>query len=34
MNTLGQDREFTKEEVKFALDTVTLYKDQWEKIED
>ena len=34
LNTLGQDREFTKEEVKFALDTVTLYKDQWEKIED
>lgn len=29
LNTLGQDREFTAEEVKFALETVKLYRDEW-----
>ena len=33
MNTLGQDREFTQEEIRFALDTSKLYRDEWERIE-
>jgi hypothetical protein len=33
MNTLGQDREFTQEEVKFAQRTVRDFAAQWEKIE-
>ena len=34
MNTLGQDREFTQEEVDFALKTAKLYRDEWVKIEE
>lgn len=34
MNTLGQDREFTDEQVKFALNTVKMYRDEWVKIEN
>ena len=30
---MGQDREFTEEEVRFALDTVKFYGDEWERIE-
>ena len=33
MNTLGQDREFTDEERKFALRTVRDYKETWERVE-
>lgn len=33
LNTLGQDREFTKEEIDFALATTKLYRDEWERIE-
>ena len=33
LNTLGQDREFTAEQISFALDTVKLYRDEWERIE-
>ena len=34
LNTLGQDREFTADEVKFALETAKLYRDEWVKIEN
>ena len=34
LNTLGQDREFTEEEIRFALDTTKLYRDEWERIEE
>lgn len=34
MNTLGQDREFTEEQVKFALDSVKMYREEWERIEN
>ena len=30
---MGQDREYTEEEVRFALDTVKFYGDEWERIE-
>lgn len=33
LNTLGQDREFTATEVKFAQKTVRDFAAQWEKIE-
>lgn len=33
LNTLGQDREFTPEQIQYALDTVKLYQDEWERIE-
>ena len=33
LNTMGQDREFTEEEVRFALSTVKFYGDEWERIE-
>jgi len=33
LNTLGQDREFTKDEIRYALDTTKLYRDEWERIE-
>jgi len=33
LNTLGQDREFTAEEIQYALDTVKLYRNEWERIE-
>ena len=33
LNTLGQDREFTAAEIRYALDTVKLYRDEWERIE-
>jgi len=33
LNTLGQDREFTEDEVKFALRKVQSYRDVWETIE-
>jgi hypothetical protein len=33
LNTLGQDREFTDEEKKFALRTVRDYIGAWERVE-
>ena len=33
INTLGQDREFTAEQIRLALDTVKFYRDEWERIE-
>jgi hypothetical protein len=33
LNTLGQDREFTQDEIKFAQRTVRDFAAQWEKIE-
>lgn len=33
LNTLGQDREFTEEEMKFAQRTIRDFGAQWEKIE-
>ena len=33
INTMGQDREFTEEEVRCALDTCKRYRDEWERIE-
>lgn len=33
MNTMGQDREFTEDEKKFALRTVRDYRDRWEQVE-
>ena len=33
LNTLGQDREFTADEIKLAQRTVRDYATQWEKIE-
>ena len=33
LNTLGQDREFTKDEISYALETVKLYRDEWIRIE-
>ena len=33
LNTMGQDREFSPEEVRFALDTAKFYRDEWERIE-
>lgn len=33
LNTLGQDRQFTEEEVNFALKTVQQYRDAWEELE-
>lgn len=33
MNTMGQDREFTEEEIQFALKTVKFYKEKWEEKE-
>lgn len=33
LNTLGQDREFTPEQIRYALDTVKLYRNEWERIE-
>lgn len=30
---MGQDREFTDDEIKFALRTVRQYRDKWEEIE-
>lgn len=30
---MGQDREYTEEEIKFALRTVRDYRDRWEKVE-
>jgi len=33
LNTLGQDREFSAEQIRYALDTVRLYRDEWERIE-
>ncbi len=33
LNTMGQDREFTEDEKKFALRTVWEYRDRWESIE-
>jgi len=34
MNTMGQDREFTAEEIKCALDTVKKFRNEWERIEN
>ena len=34
MNTLGQDREFTEEEIQCALKTTKMYRDEWERIEN
>ena len=33
LNTLGQDREFTQDEIRFAQRTVRDFAAQWEKIE-
>ena len=33
LNTLGQDREFTSDQIKFAQRTVRDFASQWEKIE-
>lgn len=33
LNTLGQDRQFTQEEINFALNTVQVFADTWEKLE-
>jgi hypothetical protein len=33
LNTLGQDREFTPDQIKFAQRTVRDFASQWEKIE-
>ena len=33
LNTMGQDREFTQEEIRYALDTVKMYRNEWESIE-
>ena len=33
LNTMGQDREYTEEEMRFALNTVKFYGDEWERIE-
>ena len=33
LNTMGQDREFTPEQIRLALDTVKQYRDDWERIE-
>jgi len=33
LNTLGQDREFTADEIKFAQRTVRDYAAQWESVE-
>jgi hypothetical protein len=30
---MGQDREFTEEEKKFALRTVRDFRDRWEQVE-
>ncbi len=29
LNTMGQDREFSEEQIKYALDTAKLYRDEW-----
>jgi hypothetical protein len=33
LNTMGQDREFTEEQKKFALREVQAYRDRWEVLE-
>jgi hypothetical protein len=33
LNTMGQDREFTDDEKKFALRTIRAYRDRWEEVE-
>ena len=33
LDTLGQDRKFTEDEIRFALQTVQHYKETWEEIE-
>lgn len=33
LNTLGQDREFTKDNIQFALESVQMYKERWEEKE-
>jgi len=33
IDTMGQDRELTDEQKRFALSTVQKYKDIWEKVE-
>lgn len=33
MNTMGQDRQFTEDEIKFVLDTVKHFKTVWEEVE-
>ena len=34
LNSLGQDREFSEEQVSFALNCVRQYRDEWERIEN
>lgn len=29
LNTLGQDREFTADQIRYSLDTIRLYRDEW-----
>ena len=31
---MGQDRKFSDDELRFALETVQFYKETWEKIEN
>lgn len=33
LNTMGQDRQFTDEEIKFVLETVKHFKNVWEDVE-
>ena len=30
---MGQDREYSAEEVEYALETVKFYRDEWERTE-
>ena len=32
MDTMGQDRQFTDDEKRFALNTVNTYKNTWDKL--
>lgn len=34
LNTMGQDREYTEEEIRCALETTKRYRDEWQRIED
>ena len=33
LNTMGQDRQFTEDEIKFVLDTLKHFKAVWEDVE-
>ena len=34
LDTLGQDRQFSDDEKRFVLETVTAYRECWEKQEE